>query len=59
MCYVEIHVDDLKVLDCTEQLGKKGANGRAVNLWMQFVDVNLNTVDTLHVFHIICALAIY
>jgi len=32
MCYVEIHVDDLKVLDCTEQLGKKGANGRAVNL---------------------------
>jgi hypothetical protein len=46
-------------LDCPEQLGNQGANGHAVNLWMQFVDTNLNIVETLHVFHIICALAIY
>jgi hypothetical protein len=32
MGYVEIHVDDLKVLDCPEQLGNQGANGHAVNL---------------------------
>ena len=34
----------LIIYDCTEQLGNQGANGHAVNLWMQFVDVNLNVV---------------
>lgn len=34
----------LIILDRTEQLGNQGANGHALNSWMQCVDVNLNVV---------------